>query len=188
MRLFVSLGLAAAIVSSVLAQAPADLAKPPANARHFVIQSTGGKHGDSWRWTAADGARMGRESMNLRGQVFELESSGTVGGDGMPSAITIRGVTPQGDAGETFTAASGAGVGMVSKFLKMPIELVRELMPKVEYNMTLTDRAVSTIKISEEQLQRQGKLSAPLDYSRYIYTDLLKKVRADNVKLTSMPK
>jgi imidazolonepropionase-like amidohydrolase len=108
MRLFVSLGLAAAIVSAVLAQAPADLAKPPANARHFVIQSTGGKHGDSWRWTAADGARMGRETMNLRGQVFELESSGTVGGDGMPSAITIRGVTPQGDAGETFTAASGA--------------------------------------------------------------------------------
>jgi NitT/TauT family transport system substrate-binding protein len=81
-----------------------------------------------------------------------------------------------------------AAAGMVSKFLKMPIELVRELMPKVEYNMTLTDRAVSTIKISEEQLQRQGKLSAPLDYSRYVYVDLLKKVRADSVKLTSMSK
>ena len=80
-----------------------------------------------------------------------------------------------------------AAAAMVSKFLKMPIELARELMPKVEYNMTLTDRAVSTIKISEEQLQRQGKLPAPLDYSRYVYTDLLKKVRADNVKLTSMP-
>ena len=80
-----------------------------------------------------------------------------------------------------------AAAGMVSKFLKMPIELVRELMPKVEYNMTLTDRAISTIKISEEQLQRQGKLSAPLDYSRYVYTELLRKVRPDNVKLTSMP-
>jgi ABC-type nitrate/sulfonate/bicarbonate transport system substrate-binding protein len=80
-----------------------------------------------------------------------------------------------------------AAAGMVSKFLKMPIELTRELMPKVEYNMTLTDRAVSTIKISEEQLQRQGKLPAPLDYSLYVYTDLLKKVRPDNVKITSMP-
>ena len=80
-----------------------------------------------------------------------------------------------------------AAAAMVSKFLKMPIELARELMPKVEYNMTLTDRAVSTIKISEEQLQRQGKLPAPLDYSRYVYTDLLKKVRADNVKLSPMP-
>ncbi|MGE0849711.1 MAG: ABC transporter substrate-binding protein [Hyphomicrobiaceae bacterium] len=36
-----------------------------------------------------------------------------------------------------------AAAGMVSKFLKMPIELARELMPKVEYNMTLTDRAPS---------------------------------------------
>ena len=67
-------------VGSALAQVPpAELAKPPANARHFVIQSTGGKHGDSWIWVAADGTRMGRESMNLRGQVFELDSSGKAG-------------------------------------------------------------------------------------------------------------
>ena len=106
-RILVSLWLAAA-VASALAQVPAaQLAKPPANARHFVIQSTGGKHGDSWSWTAADGTRMGRESMNLRGQVFELDSSGKAGADGMPSTITIRGVTPQGDAAETFTIASG---------------------------------------------------------------------------------
>lgn len=31
----------------------ADLAKHPANSRHFVIQSTGGKHGDSWIWPDA---------------------------------------------------------------------------------------------------------------------------------------
>ena len=77
---------------------------------------------------------------------------------------------------------------MVSKFLKMPVELARELMPKVEYNMTLTDRAVATIKISEEQLLRQSKLKpGALDYSRYVYTDLLKKVRPDNVKITALP-
>jgi ABC-type nitrate/sulfonate/bicarbonate transport system substrate-binding protein len=80
-----------------------------------------------------------------------------------------------------------AAAGMVSKFLKMPIELARELMPKVEYDMTLTDRAVATIKISEEQLQRQGKLKAPLDYARYVYTDLLKQVRPENVTITSLP-
>ncbi len=45
--------------------------------------------------------------MNLRGQVFELDSSSKAGPDGMPSMITIRGVTPQGDAGETFTIAGG---------------------------------------------------------------------------------
>jgi imidazolonepropionase-like amidohydrolase len=98
-----------AIASSVgLAQVPAsELAKPPANARHFVIQSTGGKHGDSWSWVTADGTRMGRESMNLRGQVFELDSSGKAGPDAMPSTIAIRGVTPTGDAGETFAISAG---------------------------------------------------------------------------------
>src|SRR5689334_12401200 len=96
------------VSSAVLAQTPAsELAKPPATARHFVIQSTGGKHGDSWSWIAADGARMGRESMNLRGQVFELESSGKAGSDNMPAALTIRGVTPQGDAAETLTIGGG---------------------------------------------------------------------------------
>ena len=83
-------------VASALAQVPAsELAKPPAEARHFVIQSTGGKHGDSWTWVAPDGARMGRESMNLRGQVFELDSTARAGADGLPSSVVIRGVTPQ---------------------------------------------------------------------------------------------
>ena len=95
-------------VTSVLAQVPAsELAKPPAEARHFVIQSTGGKHGDSWTWVAPDGARMGRESMNLRGQVFELDSTARAGADGLPSSVAIRGVTPQGDAAETFSVANG---------------------------------------------------------------------------------
>jgi imidazolonepropionase-like amidohydrolase len=100
--------IAAIASSAVLAQVPAsELAKPPANARHFVIQSTGGKHGDSWSWVTADGTRMGRESMNLRGQVFELDSSGKAGPDAMPSAIAIRGMTPMGDAGETFAITAG---------------------------------------------------------------------------------
>src|SRR4051812_2422279 len=95
-------------MTSVLAQVPpADLAKPPATARHFIIQSTGGKHGDSWTWVAPDGTRMARESMNLRGQVFELDSSGKAGADGMPATLTVRGVTPQGDAAETFTIDRG---------------------------------------------------------------------------------
>ena len=95
---------------SAFAQVPvADLAKPPASATHYIIQSTGGKHGDSWIWTGADGTRMGRESINLRGQVFELDSSGKAGADGMPMSVTVRGVTPQGDAAETFTICGWKG-------------------------------------------------------------------------------
>src|SRR5512144_2208565 len=107
-RSVVSVAFTAVLASAPLAQVPStELSKPPAGARHFVIQSTGGKHGDSWIWTAPDGARMGRESLNLRGQVFELDLTGQAGTDGMPSTLTIRGVTPQGDAGETFTISGG---------------------------------------------------------------------------------
>ena len=98
-----------ATAAPALAQVPAaELAKPPADARHFIIESTGGKHGDSWSWVSADGTRMGRESMNLRGQIWEMDYSGSPGADGMPAKMTIRGVTPAGDAGETFEVAGGA--------------------------------------------------------------------------------
>jgi imidazolonepropionase-like amidohydrolase len=96
------------VSSGALAQTPtSELARPPADARHFIIQSTGGRHGESWRWVTPDGTRMGRESMNLRGQVFELDSSGRAGADGLPATLTIRGVTPTGDAAETFTVSGG---------------------------------------------------------------------------------
>jgi imidazolonepropionase-like amidohydrolase len=96
------------VSAAVGAQTPTDqLAKPPADATHYVIQSTGSKHGDSYIWTSADGTRRGRESFNLRGQVFELDSAGKAGPDGMPASIVIRGVTPTGDAGETFSVTGG---------------------------------------------------------------------------------
>ena len=89
--------------SANFAQVPtADLAQPPANALHFTILSAAGPHGASWRWTAPDGRRMSRESLNLRGQVWELDAAGVAGGDGMPVRVTVRGVTPQGDAAESF--------------------------------------------------------------------------------------
>ncbi len=97
-----------ALSSSALAQVPKEqLAKPPATATHYLIQSTGGKHGDSYRWTTADGTHMARESLLLRGQVFEQDSATKDGKDGMPSSIVIRGYTPTGDAGETFSIAAG---------------------------------------------------------------------------------
>ncbi len=110
-RLLVSVSVCLAMTMAavlVVAQAPgAQLAKAPANARHFVDQSTGGKHGDCWIWVAPDGTRKGRDSVNLRGQVLELELTGKLGADGMPSEMTISGVTPQGDAAETFNISNG---------------------------------------------------------------------------------
>ena len=69
MKRLAALAFAALFAVSAKAQTPAaELANPPADARHFIILSTGGKHGDSWAWTLPDGMRMSRESLNLRGR------------------------------------------------------------------------------------------------------------------------
>jgi Amidohydrolase family len=85
----------------------ADLAKPPPGAEHFTILSTAGKHGESTRWTLSDGTRMARESLLLRGQVFESDSASHVGADGMLDRVAVRGFTPNGDAAENFAISSG---------------------------------------------------------------------------------
>lgn len=96
------------LASSAITQVPKDqLDKPPVGAKHFVIQSSGGQHGESWAWQLPDGTRKGRESLNLRGQVWEVDYTGRPGKDGVPASITIRGVTPQGDAAETFSLTGG---------------------------------------------------------------------------------
>src|SRR5579871_819837 len=90
------------------AQVPvAELVKPPADAQVFTILSTAGTHGKATIWTAPDGTRWSRESILLRGQVWEQDQSAKIGSDAMPSAFVVRGVTPQGDAAENFAVAGG---------------------------------------------------------------------------------
>jgi len=85
------------------AQEPAnDLAVPPPTAQRFAIVSTTARHGTSMRWTAADGTKMGRESMLLRGLTNETDSASHAGGDGMFDRVVVRGHTSFGDAAETF--------------------------------------------------------------------------------------
>jgi hypothetical protein len=101
---------AAALLSPSMplqAQVPvAQLAKPPANAQAFTVLSTSGTNGNSYIWTAPDGSRMSRESILLRGQVWEIDQKVILGPDAMPSSLIVRGVTPQGDAAETFNIAA----------------------------------------------------------------------------------
>jgi len=103
------LTLALAMMPTAMrAQVPVDqLAKPAANAQAFTILSTSGTNGKAFIWTADDGSRMSRDSILLRGQVWEIDQKVVLGSDGMPSALVVRGVTPQGDAAETFQAAEG---------------------------------------------------------------------------------
>jgi imidazolonepropionase-like amidohydrolase len=107
-RITKSMGLSLLLASAAGAQVPVDqLLKPPADAQHYLITSTGGQHGESWLWRDAQGRLLGRESMNLRGQVWETDVAETLDAAGIPTAITIRGKTPQGDAAESFAASGG---------------------------------------------------------------------------------
>jgi ABC-type nitrate/sulfonate/bicarbonate transport system substrate-binding protein len=80
-----------------------------------------------------------------------------------------------------------AAAKMVAKFLKMPVELATELMPKVEFDMDWQPRSIEAIQVSEKQLADQKKLKAPLDYSKYVYLDLVKAVRPENIKIKDLP-
>jgi imidazolonepropionase-like amidohydrolase len=99
--------------ASVALAAPAtkeQLMQPPATARHYLITSSAGKHGDIWAWTMPDGKRAYRMSMSLRGWVTEDDELITPGADGRPTTIAIRGYTDQGDATEDFNVdANGVG-------------------------------------------------------------------------------
>lgn len=84
------------------------LLQPPPTAQHYTISSTAGKHGDIWTWTSADGKIAHRMSMSLRGWITETDQQTTLGADGRPTTIAVRGYTDSGDATEDFSVdASG---------------------------------------------------------------------------------
>jgi len=107
-RALIALSLAVSPVALAAAPVPKDqLLKPPANAAHYVVVSLAGKHGDQWAWTLPDGSIATRYSQSLRGWITETDEVMTLGSDGLPNKILVRGVTPNGDAAETFTMADG---------------------------------------------------------------------------------
>ena len=83
------------------------LATPPADAEVYAIVSSAGTHGYSDRWITRDGRHISRETWNLRGQKFDLDTIQTFGADGMPATIQVHGTTPSGDCGETFVVNKG---------------------------------------------------------------------------------
>ncbi len=105
-RLMLALCLAAAPAALFAAPVPkAQLMKPPANAAHYLVVSDAGKHGDMWRWTLPDGRTAYRHSQSLRGWITETDQVVMLGADGLPAKLEVRGITPNGDAAETFFVA-----------------------------------------------------------------------------------
>jgi ABC-type nitrate/sulfonate/bicarbonate transport system substrate-binding protein len=65
----------------------------------------------------------------------------------------------------------------VSDFLKnLDPPLVEQLMTKLKFEMVLDDFTVNLFHLAETQLKGQGKLAKPVDWSTFIYPDLMRKV------------
>jgi imidazolonepropionase-like amidohydrolase len=93
-----------------------------------VVVSDAGKHGDMWRWTLPGGKLAYRHAQSLRGWITETDQTMTLRADGLPDMVNVRGITPSGDAAETFalagakatwksTADSGSSDGRVGYYL-----------------------------------------------------------------------
>ena len=109
-RSMIALLFAACASSAMAAPTPKEqLLVPPANAEHFVVVSEAGKHGDEWKWTLPDGSLAYRESILLRGLIFEQDEVVKLDANGRPVSFTIRGVTPSGDSAETYVIDQGTG-------------------------------------------------------------------------------
>ena len=108
--LMLALGLVAA--PAMLAAAPLtkeQLLVPPADATRYLVVSDAGKHGEMWRWTLPDGRTAYRHSQSLRGWITETDQIVTLAG-GNPVKVEVRGITPSGDAAETFTLTGNRAV------------------------------------------------------------------------------
>ena len=104
------IALSLAVSPAALSAAPVpkeQLLKPPADAVHYVVVSDAGKHGDQWRWELPDGKSAYRWSQELRGWISEVDQVVSLGTDGAPTEIIVRGITPSGDAAESFTIKDG---------------------------------------------------------------------------------
>jgi ABC-type nitrate/sulfonate/bicarbonate transport system substrate-binding protein len=66
----------------------------------------------------------------------------------------------------------------VATFLKLDLPLTKLLMAKMNYAVRLEPDSVDYLKTVEKQLRESGKLAKPVDWDRFIYPDLVKKVIA----------
>jgi imidazolonepropionase-like amidohydrolase len=104
------IALCFAVTPAALAAAPVpkeQLLQPPASAAHYVVVSDAGKHGDMWQWQMPNGRMAYRHSQSLRGWITETDQVDLLGPDGLPVKVEVRGITPNGDAAETFSIVDG---------------------------------------------------------------------------------
>jgi ABC-type nitrate/sulfonate/bicarbonate transport system substrate-binding protein len=69
----------------------------------------------------------------------------------------------------------------VSSFLKLDLDLTRRLIANNRFDMRLDQASLEGLQLVERQVQSQGKLLKPVDWSRFVSADLLRQVRPEKV-------
>jgi ABC-type nitrate/sulfonate/bicarbonate transport system substrate-binding protein len=75
----------------------------------------------------------------------------------------------------------------IASFLKMDAAFTRELIGKVNFDIYLDQSSIDHLKTIENQLRDGGKLAKPIDWEKFIYPDVLKKIQPERVNFT-LPK
>lgn len=90
------------------------------------------------------------------------------------------------EAGEFARERSEEATRMVSKFLKVDLELVKALMPKNSFRLVLDDTAMEYMKKQTDALIATKRLQGPFDYKGYVYPDLLREIDPKAVSYTTL--
>lgn len=97
-----------------------------------------------------------------------------------------RFITALMEATDFIKANPDQAATMVAAFLKQPEALVKELMPKVNHTLNMTDTTLSNIQVAIDQLKAANKLRKPVEAADIVMPDLLKSVKADAVTLKTV--
>lgn len=98
--------------------------------------------------------------------------------------VSIRFLRAIKEAGEFAEERPDEAARMVSKFLKLDLELVKELLAKCNFVMVLNDAAMQYMKKEVDALIGTKRLAGPFDYAGYIYPSLLREIDPKAVNYT----
>ncbi|NNM70877.1 ABC transporter substrate-binding protein [Enterovirga aerilata] len=85
------------------------------------------------------------------------------------------------EASDIITKQPKEAAAYVAKQLNLDLDLTEELMPKVPSKFQLTQDSIKALQFAEGVLKEGGRLVKPVDYGKFIYPDLLKKLRPEAV-------
>jgi ABC-type nitrate/sulfonate/bicarbonate transport system substrate-binding protein len=91
------------------------------------------------------------------------------------------------EAGDYCTEHPDEAAGMVGKFLKLDVPLVKQLMAKNHFMLVLDQPAIDYLKDNVDTLIAGNHLAGPFNYADYVYPNLLSELDKSAVHYT-LPK